>query len=363
MRIAILGTRGIPNRYGGFEQFASFIAPMLVHRGHQVSVYNSSLNGYRESCWQGVEIITRRDPQKLLGGAGQFIYDLLCILDARQRGYELIFQLGYTSSSLWSSLFPREAALVTSLDGLEWRRAKYGWITRRFLTRAESWAVRSSRFLIADSRVIGTYLLRTYAAQALYIPYGAEPFENPDPAVLGPYDLAPREYDLMIARCEPENHPEIIIRGWLDADPGRTLVVVGNYHNRYGKILQQRYPDRRVRFISGLYDMQVLNNLRFHARLYFHGHSAGGTNPSLLEAMAAGCLIVAHDNPFNREVLGRNAFYFSHTEEITALASHIRYKCAYEAFLENNLRKIREQYSWDHIVDLIEQNIIRPLCR
>lgn len=358
MKIAIIGTRGIPNRYGGFEQFASFVAPMLVRRGHQVSVYNSSCHGFSEPSWKGVEIITRYDPQSLMGTSGQFVYDLLCVLDARKRGYDLIFQLGYTSSSLWSGLMPSGAVLVTSMDGMEWKRNKYGWVARQFLRLAETWAVGASEVLIADALAMREYLLDKFGKTALYIPYGATPFCDPDPDALAPYQLRPFCYDLVIARFEPENHLEDILGGFAQMRTDRCLVVIGNSQNAYGRYLRKKFRRPEIHFMEGLYDMAVLNSLRFYSNIYYHGHSVGGTNPSLLEAMAASCLIVAHDNKFNREVLGEEAYYFARDRDITRLGDVPLLKSAHPHLLEDNLKKIRHRYNWEHILHLIERDII-----
>ena len=120
-----MGSRGIPNRYGGFEQFAEYIAPALVEKGHQVYVYNSSAHPYREKSWKNVNILRGYDPEDKIGTAGQFIYDFNCILDSRKRNFDIILQLGYTSSSVWSFLYPKKPVLITNMDGLEWKRSKY----------------------------------------------------------------------------------------------------------------------------------------------------------------------------------------------------------------------------------------------
>lgn len=356
MKIAIIGTRGIPNRYGGFEQFASFIAPMLVKRGHQVVVYNSSTNGYKSRWWKGVEIVTRYDPQGTMGMAAQFIYDLLCILDTRKRDFDVIFQLGYTSSSIWDYLFPQKSLLVTNMDGLEWKRQKYSPLVRRFLQYVEKRAALNSDVLVADAMGIREYLFAKYGKEAHYIPYGARPFYEFDPSILVAFNLTAYRYNLVIARSEPENHIETIIKGCLgDQKP---LVIIGNA-NSYGKHLRKKYSGGNMIFLDCIYDMHVLNNLRHFSHFYFHGHSVGGTNPSLLEAMAAGCLVLAHDNMFNREVLGRDAFYFTSEGDIRALLKKKLQKSDHASLVENNLEKITGWYNWENILILIEEQILK----
>jgi len=358
MKIGIIGTRGIPNRYGGFEQFIEYVAPALVQRGHDVYVYNSSLHPYRESTYKGVHVIRRFDPESKIGTAGQFIYDLNCILDSRRRAYDVILQLGYTSSSIWSFLYPRKSKLVTNMDGLEWKRSKYSRPVQRFLKVAERWAVQSSDVLIADSRGIQQYLLQRYNKPSQFIAYGAIPFTNPDESVLQNFSLEKYAYNLVIARMEPENNIETIIRGHLQSNRKWKLVIIGGTGNQYGTKLKRTYASEWIHFAGPVYDMNLLNNLRYFSHYYFHGHSVGGTNPSLLEAMASGALIVAHNNPFNKSVLQQDAFYFDSPADITAILSSTNTKAAHAALLAGNLRKIENEYSWEHITRSLEQVLI-----
>src|SRR5436190_17197589 len=151
MKIGILGTRGIPNAYGGFEQFAEHLSAGLVKKGHEVVVYNSSLHPYQHEQWHGVQIIHCKDPENKLGTAGQFFYDWNCINDARKRDFDIVLHLGYTSDSLWHWRWPRKAINIVNMDGLEWKRSKYNRVTQRFLKWAESLAANNADILIADS--------------------------------------------------------------------------------------------------------------------------------------------------------------------------------------------------------------------
>jgi glycosyltransferase involved in cell wall biosynthesis len=361
MKIGILGTRGIPNQHGGFEQFAEFVAPALVAKGHEVSVYNSSLHPFQGSSWQGVTLIKQQDPENRIGTAGQFIYDLRCILDARKRNFDIILQLGYTSSSIWQRLLPGRAAIVTNMDGLEWKRSKYSSPVQSFLKRAEKWAVKGSDLLIADSRGIQTYLYEKYGRASTFIAYGATLSGTPDATVTGKYGLQPYSYNLLIARMEPENNIETILQGCLASEGQYKLILIGNYSNKFGSYLKNKYQDPRAVFLGPIYDLAALNSLRYYSNLYFHGHSVGGTNPSLLEAMASDALIVAHDNIFNRSVLEGDAFYFSSAADITALLDRRLRKSDHTDLLANNTRKIREHYSWDEITRLLEDCLSEAL--
>ncbi|MCP4437941.1 MAG: glycosyltransferase family 1 protein [Aureispira sp.] len=355
LRIAILGTRGIPNRYGGFEQFAEYLSQGLVQRGHEVYVYNSSLHPYTESTWNGVNILQKKDPENKLGTFGQFLYDLNCIRDARKRDFDISLQLGYGSSSIWSRLWPKNSINITNMDGLEWARTKYSAKVQYFLKKAEGWAVKASDYLIADSVAIADYLLEVYNTPSAFIPYGAKVLENPDFSKLDIPNLEPFNYHILVARLEPENNIEIAIQGVLASDR-QPLLIVGSYENSYGQMLYQKYNQSpKIHFLGSIYDLDILNNLRYYSLLYFHGHSVGGTNPSLLEAMASHALICAHNNAFNKTILENDAFYFETVEDIKTCINSVQNKLAHAALTQNNIKKIRQQYNWEQIIDQYEQ--------
>jgi glycosyltransferase involved in cell wall biosynthesis len=352
LKIGILGTRGIPNRYGGFEQCAEYLALGLVEKGHRVWVYNSHNHEYQEKEWRGVQIIHCNDPEHKLGTAGQFIYDLNCINDARKRNFDVLLQLGYTSNSIWYWRWPKKAKNIVNMDGLEWKRSKYSSKVQKFLKVAEKWAAVHGDILIADSVGIQEHLKETYNKPSHFIPYGADVFETPDPKVLETYGVVPYEYDMLMARMEPENNIETIIRGHIKSGTQRTLLVIGKTENTFGTHLVNTYGTQSgIKFLGGIYNIDIINNLRYYSHLYFHGHSVGGTNPSLLEAMGSYSLIAAHGNVFNKAVLGDDAFYFMDEDELAALIITVADKKAHASRLDNNIKKIRTRYNWARIVD------------
>ncbi len=364
MKIGILGSRGIPNHYGGFEQFAEYLAPALVSFDTEVWVYSSHTHSYQENSWKGVNLIHCYDPEDHIGATGQFIYDMNCILDSRRRNFDVLLQLGYTSSSVWYWLLPSSTRIITNMDGLEWKRSKYSKPVRWFLRYAEKLAVQSSDCLVADSLAIQDYLKETYQKSSIFIPYGAEVEHSFGNEALKNYGLRPDTYYLLIARLQPDNHIEEIIQGVLDSGTGLPLLVVGNTNNRFGRNLKTNYESGKIIFAGAVFDKKTLNELRHHCRLYFHGHSSGGTNPSLLEAMAASALICAHDNSFNRSVLGADACYFSTPDDIAAIIILKPETSARKQMIENNLMKIRTRYNWDKIIDdyynLFQNLLIKP---
>lgn len=350
MKIGILGTRGIPNAYGGFEQFAQYLAQGLVHRGHSVWVYNSSDHPYQENEWRGIHIIHCTDWEAKIGTAGQFIYDLNCLKDARKRDFDVLLQLGYTSNSIWHRIWPKGTLNVVNMDGLEWKRSKYGPLTRKFLQRAEAWAARHGDVLVADSIGIRDYIYEKYGREAIYIPYGAEIPAQYDPRIPGEWGLQPDDYTLLMARMEPENNVEMVIQGWMASEKEQKLVLVGNTNNKFGKYLTGTYQHEKVRFIGAVYDQPKVNALRHYASLYFHGHSVGGTNPSLLEAMACGCTIAAHKNPFNAAILEGAACYFSSAEDVTRILGDDSREAFAPTWKAENLLRIGELYRWEKII-------------
>jgi glycosyltransferase involved in cell wall biosynthesis len=362
MKIGIIGTRGIPNQYGGFEQLAQFLSQGLVQRGHEVFVYNSHSHPFKKEKWNEVHIIHCKDPEEKIGTAGQFIYDRNCLRDARTRNFDVLLHLGYTSDSIWHRQWPESTVNIFNMDGLEWKRNKYNAITKIFLRYAESLAAKHADVLIADSPGIHQYLLTRYKKSSAYIAYGAELFNHPDESVLKKYSLHPYSYSLVMARMERENNIEEIIEGYIASCRPDPLLIIGHTGTQYGKYLVKKYKHPPVVFTGGIYDPGILNNLRYYASFYFHGHSVGGTNPSLLEAMACGCTIIAHDNVFNKHVLGPDAEYFSSRDDIASILNNLEWNEPLSKRKENNQLKIMTHYNWNIIIDQYEMLMINALA-
>lgn len=343
MKIGILGSRGIPNAYGGFEQFAESLALYLVGKKHEVYVYNSSLHPNSEKVWNGVNIITCYDPENKIGTAGQFIYDLNCIIDSRKRNFDILLQLGYTSSAIWHWLLPKKSLVLTNMDGLEWMRSKYSKKVQKFLKYSERLAANNSDYLIADSLGIQDYLKKELKKDSEYIAYGADEFANPKESSLEKYNVEKGKYFILIARMEPENNIWTILKGFDKSELEIPFLVIGNTSNAYGQKLLAEFKNENIRFLGSIYNQEDLNNLRYYSRMYFHGHSVGGTNPSLVEAMASSSLIAAHNNPFNRGVLGEHAYYFDNEEDVADLMKNLG--GLNSEFIQGNLEKIRGIYS------------------
>ena len=361
LKIGIIGTRGIPNRYGGFEAFAGQVSERLAAKGHEITVYCSHNQAYREPKINDVNLVFIYNPEHFSGTAGQFFYDLGCNLHARRQSFDVILHLGYTSDSVWTWLWSRRSKHITNMDGMEWMRSKYPPAVQSFLKKAEQFAANGSSLLIADSTAISDYLVSKYKTPVRFISYGAEIPTFFDPSVLIKCRAEPKRFDLVIARMEPENNIEMAIRAKLDENTPVPLLILSN-DTRYGTQLKRNYrSEPLIRFLPADYNPETLNSLRHFARYYIHGHSVGGTNPSLLEAMACGCQIVAHNNLFNKSVLGSNAGFYANAGELATLLKGNSSPGNTLQSRENNLAAIREFHNWDFITNEYESAFYQVL--
>jgi glycosyltransferase involved in cell wall biosynthesis len=318
--------------------------------GHEVTVYSPDEHPYQQSEWNGIRIRHVFNKESKLGIWGTLLYDYLCLRDAVRSDFDVILELGYVPVAIFYPFRRRgRAPLVTNMDGLEWKRSKWNAILRRFARLTEVLGARHSDALIADNEAIREYLRREHGRESHFIPYGAEPYDDDRVDALESRGVSPGAYHMLIARMEPENNVEMILDGYVASGDSRPFLAVGKTGTRHGQELVAKYRgNERIRFLGGIYDYGALSALRRHAHLYFHGHSVGGTNPSLVEAMASGAMVAAHDNPFNRSVLEAGALYFAAPGEVADLirsdTSGLR-----ESFVRANREKVLQVYNWKRI--------------
>ncbi len=350
MKISIVGTRGIPAKYGGFETFAEEISLLLIREGIEVSV-QCDHDSYPHDSLNGVELffssVTKSDHPLIYYYEG---------LKWSLRHSDIILVTTYFGSPFYLLNLFRRKPIITNPDGLEYKRGKWPLIIKIYIRISELLAMIFSDYLIADSEKINLYLSNYYRfakKKIRLIEYGAYPNDQPCNDVLEKYGLTHDEYYLIVCRIEPENNLDMILTAYQNAKTNRPIVISGNIHNtKYEKRLMNRYSSERIRFLGSIYDKQELNGLRYSCKTYIHGHSVGGTNPSLLEAMANHNLILAHDNVFNREVTSEKQLYFKTVEQCTEKINQIELMTSDEIniFKESGYELIINKYNWERIL-------------
>jgi len=366
MRIAILGTRGIPNKYGGLEQFAESFSVGLRRRGHDVTVYSPHLHDFDGNDFKGVKIERIYCPESTLGAAGHFIYDFLSLKHALKQNFDILYEAGYgTSAPAYYLLNKKSPIVITNMDGLEWKRSKWNFVTRRIMRKMEEIVVKKSRYIISDNLGIEKYYQEEFNKPSFYIPYGADIVDEFDNNTLKKYDLKPHQYYVFVARLEPENNLEAFLDGYIQSGSKDPYVIVGNNKTKYGQFLTDKYKAfTGIRFLGGVYDMENNNALRHFSKIYFHGHSVGGTNPSLLEAMAVKAFIIAHDNPFNRAVLCSNNLFFKSSQDVADyIKNYPEMKDTVESTIQGNLCKIKNHFNWEFVIDEYEKLFLQLLSK
>jgi glycosyltransferase involved in cell wall biosynthesis len=317
MHVMILGTRGIPACHGGFETFAEDLSLYLAARGHRVTVYcqTESAGSPGTDTWNGIRRVLIPAPNHAVG---TITYDWASTLHAsRDKG--VVLTLGYNTGVFSLAYRFRRMPSVMNMDGIEWKRQKWSLPQRGWLWFNERAGARFANHLVADHPEIAAHLqAHTRAKKITVIPYGADAVVGAPAVALQAYSLTSKGYYLLIARPEPENAILEIIRAFGSDRLHTPLLVLGNYNsdrNAYHRQVKEA-ARRNVIFAGAIYDRATVQALRFHARAYIHGHRVGGTNPSLVESLAAGNAILAHDNPFNRWVAGPGANYFRGTQDL-----------------------------------------------
>lgn len=356
-KLSILGTRGIPARHGGFETFAERLALYLTSRGHEVSVYcqERARGAVWEDRWQGIRRI--HIPVAGEGAWGTIIFDWKAVLHAaRERG--CLLTLGYNTAAFSGLFWLQRRVHVMNMDGLEWKRKKWGPLARLWLFVNERIGGWTATHLIADHPEIQRHLAtRAQSGKIHMIPYGADRLDHAPSDVLSRFHVTPGKYALLIARPEPENNVLEIVAAYASRHRGMPLVVLGNYEpesNPYHEQVLQA-ASSEVMFAGALYEKPLVDALRFHSRLYVHGHTVGGTNPSLVEALGAGLPVLAHENPFNRWVAGEAARYFEDGDACCRQLDMLLHNPDELAALRGASRQRHaERFTWDSVLEQYE---------
>ena len=356
--MAILGTRGVPAAHGGFETLAERLALELVARGWRVEVYCQVSVPTPPSVWRGIALIPVRVRGD--GALSTIVFDLKCTLRAMRR-QALPLVLGY-NTALFSLLYRLSGRRsVMNMDGIEWRRERWSKPAKAWFWLNERLGSLLSTHLIADHPEIARHLARnTAAARITTIAYGADPVADASTAPLAAYGVEPNRYGLVIARVVPENLVLQVVRAWSETRPGLPLLVLGKlsdddaYHRAVDAV-----AGPAVIFPGAIYDARTVAALRRHARFYIHGHTVGGTNPSLVEALGAGSPVLAHDNVFNRWVAGEGAAYFGDESELRhGIATLVRAGPGrLEAMSAASRARHAEAFGWRGVFDAYERTL------
>jgi len=313
----------VPANYGGFETLVENLVRFHVKQclPDVLTVYCSG-KSYPTKNPTFLSARLRYLPLHA-NGAQSIPYDIWSLFSAAWHRNEVILLLGVSGAlalpllRLFSS-----ARIVTNIDGIEWRRQKWQGLAKHFLRLSERIAVRFSDVVIADNGAIAEYVAETYGVDCQVIAYGGDHAFSVEAVAVDELDV-PKDYAFSVCRIEPENNVHLIVEA-LARQSRLALVMVGNWNNsEYGRELRERYAVcTHIRLLDPIYDLGKLKTLRGLAQLYVHGHSAGGTNPSLVEAMHFGRPIIAFDCSFNRATTEDRALYFSTVEELLAFVSH-----------------------------------------
>ena len=358
MQLAILGSRGIPASYGGFETFAEHLALYLSSRRWNVIVYCQAegVGEVRHENWRGISRVVF--PVKAKGALGTVVFDWLSTLHA-SHNKAMILTLGYNTAAFCLLYRLRGAINLINMDGIEWKREKWSFHERLWLRINERLGCWFGNHLIADHPEIANHLASFVPRERITtIPYGANEIQSADESLINDFGIQPGRYVLLVARPEPENTVLEIVRAFSRKSRNMRLAVLGNYdpnNNPYHrKVLDA--ASEEVIFLGAIYDKGIVEALRFYGRLYVHGHRVGGTNPSLVEAMGAGSAVLAHDNRFNRWVAGDGAHYFASEDEC---ASQLDKLLDDDAELERmrvaSRARFHEAFTWENILGQYER--------
>lgn len=354
LRIALIGTDGLPARYGGFETCVAQLAPRLAERGHKVTVFGSS-RGRSTRAVDGQGLFHRYLFLRANGWAS-VPYDLLSFL-ACYRHSDAIVVMG-VSAGIFMPIMRRLAdrcRIVLNVDGLEAQRNKWKGPKRAFLRLSEALAIRHAHVVISDNQGIADIISCKYGCTTEVIPYGNDHVQAIEKnmareMVRKSFKLEPQGYLLTIARVEPENQIAEMIEAFLESGLPK-YVVVGNFRSTaLGRQLLKKYrQEKRLLCIDTLFDPEALAALRKCCQLYLHGHSVGGTNPSLIEMLPYQCSILAYDCVFNRHTLQSEGGYFSNGADLAQCLRHMQLQ------LWTPSQKITECYQWERIVENYER--------
>lgn len=362
--VMILGTRGVPAAHGGFESFAEKLALYLVERGWGVTVYcqhdvEAVTQRFSTDTWRGIERVTVQVSQQ--DAFGTIVFDWHSVQHAARRdGVCLV--LGYNTAAFLAALRWRKKKILLNMDGIEWRRPKWILPIRAWFYVNEWLGAWLAQRLVADHPAIEDHVATRRLRNAItMIPYGGDEVTAAPAAPVAALGLVPGNYLISIARIEPDNNILPMVQAFSRKTRRARLVVLGrmDQDNAYHRAVRAA-ASGEVLFPGGIYDKAVVQALRFHARAYCHGHSVGGTNPSLVESLWCGNAVLAHRNPYNAWTAGLEQFYFTDTDECERMIERILIDDIAVARASRAARlRAADDFNWDDVLAAYERELAK----
>ena len=380
--IFIIGSKGIPANYGGFETFVDKL--VQNQKDKKIKYHVSCLaDNFNEFEYMGARCFNVKVPN--IGAARAVYYDILalkeCIRYIKENNIEdaiiyiLACRIGPFMNYYKKQMKKMNITLFVNPDGHEWKRGKWNWIIRRYWKISEKLMVKHADLLVCDSKNIEEYIkedYKQYNPNTIFIAYGADAeksiLEDNDAKLVQWYNeknITQKEYYLVVGRFVPENNYETMIREYMKSNSKKDFAIITNVNDKFINELEQRLhfkSDIRIKFVGTVYDQELLWKIRENAYGYFHGHEVGGTNPSLLEALGSTELNLLLDVGFNREVAEDNAIYW--TKEEGNLAKLIDKADGFSAEIcaeygKKSKQRIKDAYSWQYICDRYKDTFIK----
>jgi glycosyltransferase involved in cell wall biosynthesis len=353
VNIAILGSRGFPSTYGGYETLVRYLAPEWVREGHEVTVYcRTDQEGKRSSFIEGVRCI--RTPGFDSKSWSTLSFGATSHIDAAFRGYDASLVLNVANGFYLPLLRARHMPTVVNTDGIEWERGKWSRTAQRVFYRGAALTARHANVLVADSRAIARVWERLFDVSARFIPYGAPVVGEAGEDRIRALGLTRRTYVLVVARLIPENNVELTLDAldlMSDARPPAVIVGSANYASPLEARLRDLDGRGQLQWLGHVDDQELLTQLWANSGAYVHGHSVGGTNPALLQALGAGAPTIALDTEFNREVVEREEQLYP--GDAVALASRLSSllgdPIVQERFAAHGQAVVGERYAWTDV--------------
>jgi glycosyltransferase involved in cell wall biosynthesis len=354
MRIAILGTRGIPAKYGGFETCAEELGVRLVERGHQVTVYCRYGNwpeNLAAQQYKGVKLVYIHSLR--LKATDTLSHTFFSMGHALFHNYDILLVFNAANAPICTlpSIFGKSIAI--NVDGLEWKRRKWGIIAKKYYKLAE-WLSTKVGFVISDSRAIQDYYLKEYNSESYFVAYGAHIESSDRPEILKEYMVNPGEYLFVASRLEPENNADLSVAAFERVKTDKKLLIAGgaNWNSPFVREIKKT-KDSRIIFLGPIYKDGHIKELHCNCYAYIHGNEVGGTNPALLKALGYGNCVFALNVPFNAEVVQDAGLLYD--KDVTDLQHKIQFILNYpdqaEEYRRKAVQRVKEAYTWNGVVD------------